>query len=68
LRVTILDEHFLYEVLDFLNRGATVLAEVALEFSYHLVTDSFGLFTVFSAHSFSGFPNGSGYTFLIEGF
>ena len=68
LRAAILDEHFFYEVLDFLDCGAAVFAKTVFEFGYHLVAYSLGLLAVFSAHSFGGFPNGVCYAFLIERF
>jgi hypothetical protein len=68
LRVTILDEHFFNYVLDFLDCRATVLAETILELSHNLVADALGLFTVFAAYSFGGFPNSDCYAFLIERF
>jgi hypothetical protein len=54
--------------LDLLNRGATVFAETTSELYHHLVAYALCLFTVFTAHRFGGFPNGSGYAFLIEEF
>ncbi len=39
-----------------------------LQFSNNLVADAFGLFAVFSAYCFCGFPNGYCYAFLIEWF
>jgi hypothetical protein len=68
LRVPVLNEHLLNGILDFLNGGHAVLAIAVLKVSYHLVADAFGLFTVFSAHGFDGFPNSVSYSFLIEWF
>jgi hypothetical protein len=68
LGVTVLDEHFFYEVLDFLNGWAAIFAKSAVEFRDYLGTDFFGLFPVSSADGFGGFPNGNCDTFLIKRF
>ena len=68
LRVTVLDKHFFYDVLDFLNCGAAFFAEAVLKFNQYLVAYALWLLTVFSTHCSGSFPNGFCYTFLVEGF